>query len=208
MANLRKGLYGEYYGSFFNESEPLTQSEMEVNARYIFSYLKDKGWTNNSISALLGNMQAESSLNSGRWQSDDGGWYSGGYSLVQWTPVTKYTNWCSENGYNDPSEIDNALARIIWEVENNEQFYATSNYPITFKEFTTSNASVQYLAESFLINYERPKDQRESVKQYRGSLAKKWYEFLTGVTPSDPENPTNKKYKNLSKLLLFATILD
>lgn len=38
----------------------LTQGEMESNAKEIYTYLSDKGWTINAISGLLGNMQRES----------------------------------------------------------------------------------------------------------------------------------------------------
>ena len=98
---LRQGIFGDYYGNTYDSSNSLSQSQMEINATYIYSYLKHKGWTINAISALLGNMQAESSINPGRWQSDrvGGDSDSHGYSLVQWTPYTKYTNWCSQQGY-------------------------------------------------------------------------------------------------------------
>ena len=103
MATLRTGAFGFYYGSTFNTSVSLTDSEMSVNAKYIYFSLSSKGWTINSISAILGNMQAESSINPGRWQSDDVGNYSLGYGLVQWTPVTKQTDWGSGQGLSDPS---------------------------------------------------------------------------------------------------------
>lgn len=77
----------------------LTQGEMESNAKEIYIYLSDKGWTINAISGLLGNMQRESTINPGLWQSLKEGNYSGGYGLVQWTPATKYTNWAKANGY-------------------------------------------------------------------------------------------------------------
>ena len=71
----------------------LSQGEMESNAKEIYTYLSDKGWTLNAISGLLGNMQRESTINPGLWQSLKEGNYSGGYGLVQWTPASKY--WCS-----------------------------------------------------------------------------------------------------------------
>lgn len=198
MANLRTGLFGSYYGSFYNESEHLTSKEMEVNARYLYSSLSAQGWTINAIAGILGNMQAESSINPGRWQSDSVGWSSGGYGLVQWTPTTKYIDWCSSEGYSDPSEMDCNIARILYEVENKIQWYATTSYNMTFKEFTQSTTDCGTLAKAFLLNYERPADQSESVQNYRSSLANSWYTFLTGVEPEQPENNgtgTNKKRK-------------
>ena len=192
MAYLRTGRFGDYYGCYLGESHHLSDSQMETNARYIYSFLSNAGWSLNAISAILGNMQAESSINPGRWESEDVLNMSKGYGLVQWTPASKYIEWSDEQGYEDPSEMDNNLNRILYEVENGIQWIKVPNsYDISFKEFTTSDKSVQYLAESFLINYERPKDQSDSVKAFRGSLAKAWYTFLSGETPTDPSNPSD-----------------
>ena len=194
----REGQYGEYYGNDYNSSNALTTSQMQVNATYIYKYLTANGWTINSISAILGNMQAESSINSGRWQSDDVGNMSGGYSLTQWTPASKYINWCS----GDASEMDNALSRIIWEVENKEQWYGRLDWEgMSFKEFSQSTASVSYLAKGFLLCYERPADQSEEKQEYRASLAENWYTYLSNgeIPPSEPDNPIIPSAKTTKK---------
>lgn len=189
MATKRTGTFGAYYGSTTGTSEPLSQSEMDVNAVYVYSYLLDKGWSVNAISAMLGNMQAESTINPGRWQSEDVGNTSMGYGLVQWTPSTKYTNWCSEQGYSDPSEMDSNLSRIIYELRNNIQWIATNTYDYSFETFSKSTDSVSSLAKAFLLNYERPADQSESVQSYRASLGSYYYKLLTGSEPSEPTDP-------------------
>lgn len=191
--SLRQGEFGSYWGNDYNSSEAIGDAKRKVNARYIYNFLTYHDWTINSICALLGNMQAESTINPGRWQSDRvGGDSSGhGYSLCQWTPYTKYTNWCRDNGYTDPSEMDAALTRILYEVANNLQWIGVGNYyGMSFKEFSKSTASVSYLAKGFLLCYERPADQSTSVQNYRASLAESWYEYLTGVTPDPPSPPT------------------
>lgn len=196
---LRNGIFGDYYGNTYDTSNPLSKDKMEVNALYIYSYLKHEGWTDNSICALLGNMQAESTINPGRWQSDRvGGDASGhGYSLVQWTPYTKYTNWCSSQGYSDPSEMDSALARIRYEVANSIQWIGVGSfYGMSFKEFTQSNESVRTLASAFLLCYERPADQSSSVQNYRGELAESWYTYLTGKEPTTPGKKSKRKKYN------------
>lgn len=198
---LRRGIFGDYYGNDYNSSNPLTQSQMEVNALYIYSYLKHEGWSENSIAAILGNMEAESSLNPGRWQSDRvGGDTSGhGYSLCQWTPYTKYTEWCS----GDPSEMDSALSRIMYEMEEDIQWIGVGNYSgMSFKEFSKSSEPVGYLAVGFLLCYERPADQSETVQNYRSSLAESWYTYLTGKEPNSPGG-SDKKKKNKFKFILF-----
>ena len=207
MANLRSGSFGNYYGSLSGESEALTMSEMEVNARYIFSYLNNKGWSTNAIAGMLGNIQAESSMNPGRWQSEDVFNYSMGMGLVQWTPATKYINWCMDNNLSDPSQMDHNLARIIYEVENNLQWIETSDYAFSFSTFTKSNQTVSYLAKAFLLNYERPADQSSSVQEYRSSLAENWYKVITGTTPNpenpNPDTPTISFKKRKSKFMLL-----
>ena len=206
MAELRNGYLGDYYGSTFSESEPLSQEEMNVNADYILRFLELNGWTGNAVCAILGNMQAESTINPGRWQSDIVGGTSNGYGLVQWTPSTKYTDWCTENGYSDPSDMDNNLFRIRYEAMNNLQWIPTDEYPLSFEEFTKSTASIDYLAKAFLLCYERPKDQSESVQNYRSELANAWYTYLSelyngslpdnpsGSTPSTPSIKKKNKY--------------
>ena len=76
---------------------------------------------------VAGNMQSESAINPGRWQSDivmPDPTYAG-YGLVQWTPYTKYTNWIVNQGFSDPSEMDANIFRILYEVSNNLQWIAT-----------------------------------------------------------------------------------
>lgn len=193
MSNLRTGTYGEYYGSFFNESVTLTGDQMRVNARYIYSALTDKGWTQEAIAGLLGNMENESAINPGRWQSDDVGNTSMGYSLVQWTPSTKYTEWCTAQGFSDPSTMDAALARLSYELERGLQYASTTDYPLTFQEFAKSTAAPYYLACAFAWNYERSwvvlygtEAEKEQLRQIRGGDAEKWYTYLTGTTPQPP----------------------
>lgn len=201
MATLRTGINGSYYGSLFSESEPLSQTEMKVNADYIYTSLLNAGWTANSVCALLGNMQAESTINPGRWQGDNVGSTSNGYGLVQWTPSTNYTNWCNENGIEDPSEMDNNLVRIIYEVENDLQWISTDAYPLSFDDFTKSNESIDYLAKAFLLCYERPADQSESVQNYRSELANNWYSYLTGSSGPITPTPTVEKKKKYNFLI-------
>ena len=204
MSNPRSGQYGMYYGSLYEESEPLTQAHMETNSEYIYKALTAAGWTKQSIAAILGNMQAESTINPGRWQSDLIGNTSGGYSLVQWTPATKYTEWCTGAGYSDPSEMDAAIARILYEVENEIQWIPTGAHDMTFWEFTRNTATPSELAKAFLLNYERPADQSEAVQAYRGSLANSWYSYLTGTNPGTPGTPTKPRKKKKYNFILFG----
>lgn len=198
MQIIRQGILGEYWGDEFNSSSFLPKERQKVNAKYIYTYFKGLGWTLNAISALLGNMEAESSINPGRWQSDRvGGDAEGhGYGLVQWTPYTKYTEWIHSlyGDTSDPSTIDHNLERIDYEVYYEIQWIPTSKYSMSFKEFTVSKDSPGNLAKAFLLNYERPADQSETAQNYRASLANAWYEYLGGINPTPSKNKKKKKF--------------
>lgn len=154
----------------------LTREEMTVNARIIYGYLTGRGWSPTAVCGMLGNMETESTINPGIWQNLDEGNTSLGFGLVQWTPATKYLDWCEPRGL-DPAHLTAALARIEWEMEAGEQFYPTDSYPMTFPEFKTSTESAGHLAQVFLINYERPADQNQPA---RSTQAEAWYELLKG----------------------------
>lgn len=184
----RIGTYGTYWGNTYDTSNPLTMEQMQVNARYIYNFLINRGWTLNAICGLLGNLQTESTINPGRWQSDrvEGDSSGHGYSLTQWTPYTKYTEWATTTGYVDPSEMDVALSRILYEVENNIQWGLDSQGntpPYTFKEFTQSDEPPYVLAINFLRYYERPAEYNQPS---RGNQAEDWFEFFEGETPITP----------------------
>ena len=159
-----------YSGNYY-----LSTAQMTANAQYILDYLVARGWTKNAVCAMLGNMQRESTINPGIWQNLDEGNTSLGIGLVQWTPATKLINWCNDNGL-DYLAMDSQLKRILWELENGEQYYATDSYPETFSEFTKSTKSVTYLASAFLHNYERAGVSAETERQENASY---WYNNLS-----------------------------
>jgi hypothetical protein len=211
MSNLRSGIYGDYFGSYWGESAPLTSAQMEVSAFYVYSALTDAGWTPEAISGLLGNLQHESGINPGRWEGDSVG--SGpGYSLVQWTPYTNYTDWCAAEGRSDPSEMDNAIARILYELENGLQYYETDAYPLSFREFTQDTGSPYDLACAFAWNYERSwtvlygtEEEKEALRQLRGGAAESWYTYLTGKEPTPPGSGGSKtKRRKKYNFVLFG----
>jgi hypothetical protein len=177
--------------------------DMKPNARYIYQYLSNQGWTLNAIAAILGNMQVESKMSPWTWQhtidgsiiNDDEthtlntdvlGDSSPGYGLVQWTPYSKYTNWCTSNGL-DYWDIDSQLYRICWEVQNNEQWQKreSKGYDLTFTEFTKSTEDAYWLAGAFAFCYERPgsstgtQEQQDNLRVERGNNATYWYDYLS-----------------------------
>lgn len=151
-----------------------SQEQIE-NAQYIMNYLRKRGWTRNAIAGMLGNIQTESTVNPGIWQSLNQGDMSVGFGLVQWTPASKYTSWADSRGY-AWGDINGQLERIIWEVANGEQWIATSKYPMSFYEFTKSTSAPYDLAMAFIANYERPE---EAYQPDRGTQAEYWYKNLS-----------------------------
>lgn len=174
----------------------LTQAEMENNARYIWNYLGSRGWSLNAVAGMLGNMQTESTINPGIWQSLDAGNTSGGFGLVQWTPATKLIDWANQNDL-DYTAMDTQLARLEYELANGLQYYPTSDYPETFEQFKTSTKDPYYLGMAFLANYERPAVPNQTK---RGLQAQAWYEFLSALPAPDGTKP---KRRGLPLLLMY-----
>lgn len=148
----------------------LTQQQV---AEQIWDYLTSRGWTKQSVSALLGNMQSESEISADSWESGLIGNMSGGYGLVQWTPATKYINWAQSNGLVYQNVISQCK-RLEWEVANSQQFY---NPNMTFAQFTKSTQSPEALADIFIRYYERPFNPNQPA---RGIQARYWFELLKG----------------------------
>lgn len=161
----------------------LSRSEMENNATLLWGDFKSKGWSLNAVCGMLGNMQTESSINPGIWENLTVN-YNRGFGLVQWTPASKYINWAGSNYTDGYLQCE----RIQWELNNGQQYYPTSKYPMTFREFSVSTETPEYLAQVFITNYERPKDPDQPI---RSTQAREWYNFLSDSPdpPPDPPEP-------------------
>lgn len=192
----------DFEGAGLPNVEPITgnrflsKAEMENNARYIWNYLGAQGWSLNAVAGMLGNMQTESTINPGIWESLDSGNTSGGFGLVQWTPATKLISWANSMKL-DYQDMDTQLERIEYELANGIQYYPTPSYPETFKEFKSSTKDPYYLGMAFLANYERP---AVSNQPKRGQQAQAWYEFLSELPAPDG---TRTKRKGLPLLLMY-----
>lgn len=188
--------------SVTSANRPLTRSEMEGNADVIASVFLSNGWSLNAVAAMLGNMQSESGINPGAYESYNRFSTTNGFGLVQWTPNTKYKTWADANGYGgDYGDIIGQISRILYELEHGLQWIETDAFPLSFREFSTSTDSPEILAQAFLYNYERP----ASLDQpKRSTQAREWYEYINGNKPDlpTPSEPSDDK-KGMSKLLLY-----
>lgn len=181
----------------------LTESESLKNAQKIVDYLyrDGKDWSKESISALIGNMRHESSINPNMYEYGYSWDDDRGFGLVQWTPRSKFWSWGSARGYSEKQlrSGDSQLARLDYEVENNIQWIPKeSNFNgLTFKEFRTNsrNLTVDELTEAFTWGYERPNQRAgEESMPLRKAFANKAFNSLdwSSISPDpdpDPETP-------------------
>lgn len=169
------------------ETRPLTMTEMKNNAQLVANFFIKKGWTKYSIAGMLGNIQEESSINPGRWQSD---WIATpntntGFGLVQWTPPSKMVNWAGSRNWKTG---DVQCDRIEYEKENNIQWFANPSRPdlpyISFKEFTRLKDEKQS-AQYFLAFYEHPANPNQPNRSTNASY---WLSVLDWTGAGDGED--------------------
>lgn len=179
------GVPDDYDLKWIKGNRYLNQDEMENNAYIFYSVMWNYGFTLKSICAMLGNIQRESGINPGLWQSmkvDP----SMGFGLVQWTPSTNYTDWAKKKGYDN----DDGYGQCKWldEETASKQWIKTKAYPITWEEFKTNSKkkSLEYLTMAFLKNFERAGVEKAAE---RVKYAKAWYKFLKNKQPFSPTDP-------------------
>jgi LysM repeat protein len=175
----------------------LTQEQKLNNAQIVANHFAHTDWKPESISALCGNMSTESSLNPDMHELGYNDSPTRGYGLVQWTPMTKYTDWATASGL-PWDNGDSQLARIDYEVVNNIQWIARSDFGnMTFAQFraNTGNWTADYLTEAFMRCYERPNwDAGTNSLPARQDFARvclnglDWSGSGGGSTPPTPNN--------------------
>lgn len=157
----------------------LTANQSTENGKEVFNFFHAKGWKTIPICAMLGNMYKESQINPGIWQNLTVN-YKLGFGLTQWTPATKYLNWAKENGLVQDNG-DSQCQRIQYELDNNLQYAAVSKYPLSFKEFTQSDNSLEYLVYAFFYNYEKG-----NVTKADFPLRLKWAKYFADMFADNP----------------------
>ena len=157
-------------------------TEMTDNAILIYNQMTAYGWSTNAICALLGNMQAESSINPGVVQ----GWVTtnpptAGYGLIQWTNVdatTPYENplWVWTYDKYEDWNWDNGDRQLVFiNTDDASGWIIKSGYNLTYNEFKVSTQSVAYLTRVYFENRERG-----TWTSSRITYAQHWYEYFTG----------------------------
>lgn len=180
----------------------LTQSEMENNATEFYGYFNSKGFTVESVSGMLGNLQQESNINPGMKQTAS---TSSGWGLIQWTPSSNLTDYATAHGSDwTTGEIQ---TQLIWdEIINGYggQWLPKPalGYTYTGEEFSRLT-DVTEACKAYL--YERERAGTEALTN-RLTYASNWYEYLTGVTPPTPPTPTPTKRKGMPVWMMCRPI--
>lgn len=174
---------------WITKNDYLSESEMQNNALLVASFFRERGWSDQAIGGVLGNLQQESTINPGLWQNRTVG--SPGYGLFQYTPHQKYVSYCEEQGYGFPPDPQlDPIYQMIYMLENRHtyagdlyiEYIPTTAYPLTYAEYQTSTRPATELAVIWLYNVERPLyDPAEEVR--RSAYAAYWYDYITRHEP-------------------------
>lgn len=157
----------------------LSQTEMQNNVDILYDYFSRRGWTKAAQAAMYGNMQWESTLNPGIWESLTP--YSGGFGLVQWTPYTKFSSWAGSSWLTD---YDKQPQRIQYELDNGLQWedyrYGTATPGLTFAQFAyrdNEELPIRAMTQAFMEHYENPYAPTANLDA-RAQYAQNWYNYI------------------------------
>lgn len=203
----------------------LSDADSLKNAQKVVDYLYTSGsdWKKESISALIGNMKHESSINPNMYEFGYDWTDDRGFGLVQWTPRSKFWDWGVSEGYSE-SELrsgDSQLARLDYEVDNNIQYIANGHqwrydmgdkYDFSFTDFRTNQPglTVEQLTEAFMWNYEGPAyEAGTSSLSGRQAFALRAFNELNwsgGGDTDPPDPPPGTDIKTIEEMI--ATLYD
>lgn len=207
-------------GTWIAEDRYLNTSEQQNNANIIINYYRSVGINDKTIAAILGNMQAESTLSPVLTERGGGG----GYGLVQWTPQSSLINHCSTLNLSPYSSGDVQIQVILAEIKGNpssvREWYTSSGFisnyynsgatsdmiDISGQDFldNTMDWSPDKLAVLFMAGYERP-SYDPSVNHYQDRMqnALDWYAYMGGYIPPTPPGPTPTQKRKGYNFILF-----
>lgn len=161
-----------------NQNPNFTEAQKQNNVDIIAAYFRQRGWTDNAIAALCGNMDIESYINPNQFEI--GSAYDNtnyGFGLVQWTSDSRrdFVSWA---GADWETNYNKQLDRIMYELNGGYIQWipvAAYNY-MTFQEFSVSTATPEYLVMAFEYSYERG----TPMTAQRTAAARKWFDYLGG----------------------------
>ena len=171
-----------------------------THAEKIWDKLISAGMTKAGAAGLVGNLEAESALNSKNLQNSyekslgytdesytkavDNGTYANfvkdcaGYGLAQWTygarkqALLSYAKACGKS----IGDLNMQLNFLLKEL--------SESYPAVLKTLKTTD-NVTTASDCVMCQYERPADTSATAKAYRASLGQKYYDMFIGKTILD-----------------------
>ena len=137
---------------WISKNGALTQSEMENNADLALSYWAGLGIDENTMAALLGNAQAESTINPGRYEGGVGP----GYGIFQWTPrsaLIEHANNIGRSNYQDGDvQLEVMNTEITGNPSTNNSWYTTSAFISPYYDSGATSDMIGITGEQFLSN--------------------------------------------------------
>lgn len=183
------------------------------NEEFIWNYFKNKGLPSAGIAGLMGNLYAESGLNSINLQNSfekdlkmtdieytnavDKGSYKNfvndkaGYGLAQWTFWSRkqnLLNFCKSK----KQSIGSLQAQLDFLYQE-----LTTNYLSVWKTLQIAR-SVKEASNEVLFNFERPKDQGASVQATRAKYGQVYYDKYAKKEMNTMSNSSLVVYQNIS----------
>lgn len=184
-----------------------------MTERQIFAFLKSQGLSDAGAAGAMGNMFAESGLNSQNLQNSyekklghtdasytkavDNGTYrnftsdKAGYGLCQWTYSTRKAALLAFAGTCGTSIGDAEMQLKFFMKELREGYPAVLS---VLKNATT----VREASDAVLLKFERPADQSEAVRAKRASYGQAYYNTLTGKETTMFTNSPLVSYTRIS----------
>ena len=173
------------------------------NEKIVWEFLKKEGLTDAGAAGLMGNLQAESNIESVIYQDSykstvgltnqeyvnkvNDGTYKNfvndqvGFGLAQWTYYTRkqaLLDMCKK----DIGDLNCQLKYLIYEFKHDFS---------TLLSFLKTSTDVYACAIKVMVDFENPADQSESRKNFRYKLSQNYYNEFTG---SGPVGPSDKTY--------------
>lgn len=181
-----------------------------TNEKIIWQFLKEQGYTDAGCAGIMANLYAESGLNPINLQNTfekklgmsdqeycdavDNGTYTNfiydgaGWGLAQWTFWSRKEKFL-QYVLSKNSSIGDLLTQL-----NFLQLELTTGY-LQLTNLLKNTFSVYDASTQFLLQFERPADQSDSMKQKRATYAQKYYDKYA----TREEEGKNMKYNNTNR---------
>lgn len=172
------------------------------NEEKAWNFFLSKGYTAQQAAGIVGNMKAESGVLPMRKQgtpaetktsSKEVVSSSSGWGLVQWTPPSKMIN-PSRDAKKEYTEIDTLEFQLqfLWEQLEGTGLGGTELSEKSAGDDLKKQTTIDGSARSFMLKFERPKDQSESAQKGRALLANEVFGLYgAGAAPTDTSIPTS-----------------